>query len=290
MEVRKHVVRRKCVRAQSANDEGGGVCLSSVHRLLLLSVLVSSLLPYNAADDAVLLLLLHVHIPSNIMLYDILLCAISNADGIGRWDVWSRSKGQQLRSTSKAANHANLWFSSRGISRLLFVTDLLNKISIHLRLHTPDVVYLWCEVESQVGVVAEPVLHEKWHFIAQAQLHLPAETTSLAEVHQVLERECECDWLSEVDLNVLVWLVHICVRAQSDRAVSDITSALEAHAVLCALDRDWSHCQWSGPNCSSVPNIPDSESADRSLVMRWNSGLGNVMVAAYSVSGIPKCS
>lgn len=40
-------------------------------------------LPYNAFDDAVLLLVLHVHTPSNIMLYDILLRAISNADGIG---------------------------------------------------------------------------------------------------------------------------------------------------------------------------------------------------------------
>jgi hypothetical protein len=37
-------------------------------------------------------------------------------------------------------------------------------------------------------------------------------------------------------------------------------------------------------------SLPDSDKADRSLVIFENSELGMEMVAAYSVSGIPKCS
>ena len=37
-------------------------------------------------------------------------------------------------------------------------------------------------------------------------------------------------------------------------------------------------------------DIPDSDSALKSLQMRWNSAEGIEMVAAYSVSGMPRCS
>jgi len=41
---------------------------------------------------------------------------------------------------------------------------------------------------------------------------------------------------------------------------------------------------------AEVTSLPDSERAERSLVIFENSELGIEMVAAYSVSGIPKCS
>jgi len=69
--------------------------------------------------------------------------------------------------------------------------------------------YLGSQVEPQVAVVAQRVLDQQWHLIAEAQLHLLAEAARFAEVDKVLERERERDWLAEVDLDVLVRLVDV---------------------------------------------------------------------------------
>ena len=41
---------------------------------------------------------------------------------------------------------------------------------------------------------------------------------------------------------------------------------------------------------AGVTILPDSDRADKSLVILENSELGMEIVAAYSVSGMPKCS
>ncbi|KAI6875770.1 Proliferating cell nuclear [Hortaea werneckii] len=104
-----------------------------------------------------------------------------------------------------------------------------------------------------------------------AQPYRVTETAGFAEVDKVLEREGQGDWLGQVDLNVAVWLLHVGVRAQRDGTRADVTVTSKLDTLLGALD---GYC---------VPVM-------RSLQILWNSELGMLMVAAYSVSGMPKCS
>ena len=98
--------------------------------------------------------------------------------------------------------------------------------------------YLWRQIEAQEAVVGQSVLDEQRDLVAQAQSHLRAQAAGLAEVDQVLEREGERDRFAEVYLDILCLVFHVGVRAQSDRAVSDVSAAFERDAVLRALDRD----------------------------------------------------
>ena len=72
-----------------------------------------------------------------------------------------------------------------------------------------DLPCLWSEVEPQIAVVGESVLDKEWYFVAQAELNLRTETAGLAEVDQVLERECEGDGFTQVDLHVLGLVVDV---------------------------------------------------------------------------------
>ena len=78
---------------------------------------------------------------------------------------------------------------------------------------------------------------------------------------------------------------------EGDGTVANVTLARELDAVLARIDG----------NCAGYVNsclflgifwvcIPDSDMAIRSVVMRLNSEAGMAMVAAYSVSGMPRCS
>ena len=62
--------------------------------------------------------------------------------------------------------------------------------------------YLGSEVESEVAVVCQRVLDHERHVGRQAQLDSARKTTSLAEVDEVLERECERDWLRQLNVDV----------------------------------------------------------------------------------------
>ena len=87
--------------------------------------------------------------------------------------------------------------------------------------------YLWSQVEPQIAVVCQSVLHKQWDLIAQAEPDLRTQAAGLAEVDQVFERECEPDWLAEVDLDVLSLVFDVGVWPQSHRAVADVSAALE---------------------------------------------------------------
>lgn len=76
--------------------------------------------------------------------------------------------------------------------------------------------YLRSEVKPQVGVVAQSVLHQQWHLVAETQLDLTAQATCFAKVDEVLEREGKSDRLGQVDLDVLAVVLNIRVRAKSD--------------------------------------------------------------------------
>jgi len=103
------------------------------------------------------------------------------------------------------------------------------------------------------------------------------------------------DGLGEVDLDVLLWVVDVNIGAEGYRAGADIAIAGEFDAFFCAFDSDWMDTKRLvslafGDGLDSEMDIPDSDNAIRSLQSLWNSALGILIVAAYCVSGMPKCS
>lgn len=150
--------------------------------------------------------------------------------------------------------------------------------------------YLWCEVEPQIAVVGKPILDKKRNLSRQAKLDAAGQTRSLAEVDKVLERKGQGNWLGKLNLDVGLWLVDVGVRAKSDGSRSNVTIASKLDAFFCALDRDCDVVLGARPQQRTRLYIPDSDKAMRSLQIRWNSVAGMSIVAAYSVSGIPRCS
>lgn len=98
--------------------------------------------------------------------------------------------------------------------------------------------YLGCKIEPQVAVALEAVLDEERHLVREAQLDLIGHAACLAEVDKVFQRECEGHGLGQIDLNVVLWLLHIGVASQLNRAGANVARALEAHAVFCTLNRN----------------------------------------------------
>jgi hypothetical protein len=98
--------------------------------------------------------------------------------------------------------------------------------------------YLRGQVEPEIAVVSKAVLDEQRDLVAEAELHLTAETRGFAEVDEVLEREGQGDGLGKTDLDVLLGVLDVGVLAQGDGAVANVTSAGKLYALLCALDGD----------------------------------------------------
>ena len=98
--------------------------------------------------------------------------------------------------------------------------------------------YLGSKIEPEVAVVRQSVLDEKRHLVAQAELDLRTESTSLAEVDQVLEGEGKGDRLAEIDFDVLGFVVDVGVWAQGHRAGPDVSAAGELDTLFRGLDRD----------------------------------------------------
>ena len=69
--------------------------------------------------------------------------------------------------------------------------------------------YLGSEIESQVAVAGQCVLDEEGNLAGQANLDRVGQTSSLAEVGQIFEREGQGNRLAELNVNVLLGLVDI---------------------------------------------------------------------------------
>lgn len=80
------------------------------------------------------------------------------------------------------------------------------------------------------------------------------------------------------------------MASQSNSPVTNITGAGELDTILVRFDGYWSNINQLRSEMEVNNNIPDSESAMRSTQILLNSVDGIEIVAAYSVSGIPKCS
>jgi len=96
--------------------------------------------------------------------------------------------------------------------------------------------YLWCQVESQITATGKTVLNKKRNLVGQAKLDSAGKTTGLAEVDEVFEGKGKRDWFTELNLNIVLWLIDVCVASESDSTVTDISVALELDTILGGLN------------------------------------------------------
>ena len=78
--------------------------------------------------------------------------------------------------------------------------------------------YLGSEVEPKVALFLQTVFDKKRNLAREAELDLVGQTTGLAEVGQVLEREGKGDRFGHVNCNLLGGLVYAGVLLEDDRA------------------------------------------------------------------------
>lgn len=155
-----------------------------------------------------------------------------------------------------------------------------------------------CSLETNLGgkekaqvAASEAVLDTKGHFLRQAQVNLGGQSGSLAKIDQVLEGKGQSNRLAKLDGNILLGLIDVGVLADSNRTVANVALTRELDAFLCGLNDDFSRVSLRKSKGQHLKmNIPDSDSAFRSRQIRWNSAAGIETVAAYSVSGMARCS
>lgn len=75
---------------------------------------------------------------------------------------------------------------------------------------------LWCKVETQVAATREVVLNQERHLAGEADLDLARQSSSLAEVDQVFEREGQRNGLRQLNVDIQIRLVNVGVASQSD--------------------------------------------------------------------------
>ena len=98
--------------------------------------------------------------------------------------------------------------------------------------------YLRRQVESQVAVAGEIELDQEWDLVRQADLDLAGERCGFAEVHEVLQRECEGHRLGELDLDAILWLVYVGVLPDGNGSVANVSLGRKLDAILVGVDCD----------------------------------------------------
>lgn len=98
--------------------------------------------------------------------------------------------------------------------------------------------HLGSKVEAQPAGSLHCVLHQQWHFAGQANLDLCRQCRCLAEVDQVLERKGQRHGFAQLNLHVLLWLLHILVATQRHCAATNVALARELDSVLAGVDVD----------------------------------------------------
>jgi hypothetical protein len=149
---------------------------------------------------------------------------------------------------------------------------------------------LWSQVESQVTASGQVIFNQERNLIGQAKLDSLGKSRSLAEVDEVFKGESQRDRFGELNFDVQFWLLDVVVASKSDSTIANITRAGELDTILGCLDRDYRVTALAGAMVKVSANVPDSERAIKSMQILLNSEEGMEIVAAYSVSGIPKCS
>jgi hypothetical protein len=152
------------------------------------------------------------------------------------------------------------------------------------------VIYLRSQVESQVAAAGQVILHQERNLVRQAKFDSLGKSGSLAEVDEVFQGEGQRDRFGELNFDIQFWLLDIVVASESDSTVANITRTGELDTILVCLDRHCRVTKSAGEIIKGLTSVPDSERAIKSMHILLNSEEGIEIVAAYSVSGIPKCS
>lgn len=125
---------------------------------------------------------------------------------------------------------------------LLLIANLQLWLALKFRSNlsiTRNVTHLGREVEAQVAATRQVVLDQQGHLAGQADLDLVGQSGSLAEVDQVLERECQGNGLRQLNLDVEVGLLDVGVASESNSTVTNIAVARELDTVLGGFDADY---------------------------------------------------
>lgn len=96
--------------------------------------------------------------------------------------------------------------------------------------------YLRSKVESEITASSQLVFDQEGNLVGEAEFDGFRETSSLAEVDEVLEGESQGDRLGELDFDIQIWLLDVVVRSQSNSTVTNITSTGELDTILGGLD------------------------------------------------------
>lgn len=146
------------------------------------------------------------------------------------------------------------------------------------------------QVEPQVTASGQVILNQEGYLIGQAELDSFGKSRSLAEVDEVFKGEGQRDGFGELDFDVQFRLLDVVVASESDSTIANIACAGELDTILGRLDGDFKDTELAEETTKEFSNLPDSDRAIKSVQIRLNSEEGMEIVAAYSVSGIPKCS
>jgi len=82
--------------------------------------------------------------------------------------------------------------------------------------------HFWCEIESQVTVRRQLVLHEQGYLAGQAQFYGGGQPARFAKVDQVFEGEGQGDRLRQSDLHIQLGLLDVGVGPKCDCTIADV--------------------------------------------------------------------
>ena len=116
---------------------------------------------------------------------------------------------------------------------------MVSHVNLPPSLSVAHVTHLWREVEAQVAATRQVVLNQQGHFTRKADLNLIGQSSSLAEVDQVFERECKGNGLCQFNFDIEVRLLNVGVASESDGAVTNVAIARKLDTVLGGLDTDY---------------------------------------------------
>ena len=106
-----------------------------------------------------------------------------------------------------AASALNLCLTGH-LPLLFIISNLIFKLAVQPG-HRDVWTDLWCQIESQVAIRSQAVLDQQRDFVRKAELDGARQTTCLAEIDQVLQRERQGNGLGERDVNVELWLLYV---------------------------------------------------------------------------------
>lgn len=89
---------------------------------------------------------------------------------------------------------------------------------------------------STAAASCQTIFNLQRNFLRKAKLDLARQSSSLAEVDEVLEGEGESDRLSKLNRDVFVGVLDVRVLANSHGTIANVTLAGEFDAFLCGFD------------------------------------------------------